>query len=87
MLAGRDGGMNWMDLVIRLHGFTIVRLAWAKIILKNKSEMYSATPIPMWFALDKHRHLLFINRLDWRFLQVKHLHDHICRNDNRRDLF
>lgn len=77
---GEMEGITWVDIHIELKRFRLDNLAAAQKVLQANREMGSSTPIPSWFAIDpKNDCLVFINRLDWRYITCKVLEDHILR--------
>lgn len=78
--AGEMEGVHWVDIHIELKRFHLDSFASAKKVLQANREMGASTPIPTWFALnEKTEKLIFINRLDWRYITCKILEDHVMR--------
>lgn len=80
LIPGEMEGVHWVDIHIELKRFHVDTLAAALKVLQANLEMGSSTPIPTWFAINERTSkLVFINRLDWRYITCKVLEDHIVR--------
>lgn len=77
--AGEMNDLHWVDIHIELTRFHIKNISSAVKVLKANEEMGVSTPIPTWFGVNSKDNVVFINRLDWRYITSKILDEHVMR--------